>query len=526
MTGAAAPESLAVALHALTVDEIEQLARSAVPDCDAAPSESQDVGIGRREGAASRDFRYEQERLEFARDCALEESTQFGAVFRDRESGETISYAYWAQSAAAIYDQLELDLSGPNFRAAVRQKMAQRFRGLYAITGTARYKRLAERLEGARLKGGIFFNHQHKKIIKRWELKAGLNLYCPDDARENAKRLDKRYRPYLLECHKAGYRLQYCVLTTPSCAPGQLKKMQRMQFRRFRKRIIHARYPDGSLVFPEIKGALVVQESPLGWNGDWHAHLNVIFVVRDFLDFGKLRHHWRDHLHIDPPLGRGLEDEAAVDRCIGNALREIIKYAVAAVSAKSEEKATAHERRDAAGIRKDPARADPGESVLASADSPICDSDGSAVAQRPCGADRSVGAGSGDTGRGASAHRPAPPGMTEWVDEALIEYDSSNVGHHRTRTYGCLRGVAKPPKEELGQETFLGWRVLHAGGYRDEVPLLRSIPEKISTRQSAMERWIAMLRGLGLSGVEGAGTLGDSIPRDVLHTLEEKSDVL
>ena len=446
----------------LTPAGIEAVARLAVPEpisSSPAPDESPDVmSAAARPVAAAFDYRYTQERLELQLDCELEESQQAGAVFRDEQSGETISYAYWAQAAAAVYDQLELDVSGPNFRMAVRQKMAERFQDLHAKTGMLRYLRLAERLEGARKSSRLFYSTKHNKFVKRWDQKAGLNLYCPDDARSNAKRLDRRYRPFLLECHKAGYRLQYAVLTTPSRAPGDLKKMQRMQFRRLRRRILKAQHPDGSPVFPEIKGALVVQESPLGWNRDWHAHLNVLFVVDGYLDFGKLRSHWKDHLHIDPPLGRGLEDPAAVDRCIGNALREIIKYAVTAVSAKSEMKAAA-----------------------------------------------------------ADGDRPAPPGMLEWTDQELVEYDSANRGHHRTRTYGCLRGVEMPPREDPGQLIFVGWRQWRAGGYVHDLPLLRSIPGKISTRQSAEERWRAMLEGLALPGIRGAGTLGDTIPRDALH---------
>lgn len=457
--------SFAVDPRNLTPDEIESVARSAVPDLQQPrPPESPDVmSAAARKGAAAFDWAYQQDRLEFARDCELQESTEFGAVYRDDETGETISYAYWAQAAAALYDQQELDLSGPNFRAAVRRRMAERFRGLNARTGTDRYRRLAERLEGARKRGARYFNHKHQKFRTEWELKAGLNLYCPDDARDNAKRLDKRYRPALLAAHKSGYRLQYAVLTTPSCAPGQLKRMQRMQFRRLRRRILKAQYPDGSPVFPEIKGALVVQESPLGWNRDWHSHLNVLFVVDGFLDFGKLRQHWRDHLHIDPPLGRGIATEAELDKCIGSALREIIKYAVTAVSAKSEAKA-----------------------------------------------------------HGRSDDRPAPPGMTEWTDEELLEYDSANVGHHRTRTYGCLRGVPKPPKEDRGQETFLGWRQWHSAGYRDDLPLLKSILGKISPPPTGIDRWLSIKKGAGPPGLEGAGQLGHSIEREALHKALEQ----
>jgi hypothetical protein len=528
MRQAATTLSFAIDPRNLTAAEIEAVALSAVAEPAPPLADGLDVmstapGEGR---PPPRDFRYQQERLAFARDCAIEEAGQFGAVFRDQESGETISYAYWAQSAAA-QEQLELDLSGPNFRAAVRARLAVRFRGLHAKTCMRRYQRIAERLEKARQHARIAYSVKANKLIPFWDEKAGLARYCPDDAREEAMRVDRRYRPALLEAHRKGYKIYYCVLTSPNRGAGELKKMQRQQFKRFRS-LLQRRYEDGSLLFPEIEGALVVQESPLGWARDWHAHLNVIFVVRGRLDFKKLQKHWSHMLRISPPLAEGLEGEAA-ERCIGNALRELIKYAVAAVSAKSEQKAYGKEEgtNGDGGRRGHPAGRSDGQRDR-SAESGRCDveNDPDALAGSPALAGGCGGRDDGGVDPRKLRDDRTAPAMIDWTDEELIEWDTAQRGHRRTRSYGCLYGVPRPPKEDMGQLEFVGYRVLRGGGYRDFLAPVKFIPEDKSSGQSVMQRYISMLRGLALPGIRGAGTLGDSIERDALHRSEESQHVL
>lgn len=514
----------------LTPTEIEEVARSAVAEPAPPLAEGLDVmsaapGEGR---PPPRDFRYEQERLAFLRDCAIEEAGEFGAVFRDRESGETISYAYWAQSAAA-QEQLELDFSGPNFRAAVRARLAVRFRALYAKTSMRRYQRIAERLEKARQHARIAYSVTANKLIPFWDEKAGLARYCPDDAREEAMRVDRRYRPALLEAHRKGYKIYYCVLTSPNRGAGELKKMQRQQFKRFRS-LLQRRYDDGSLLFPEIEGALVVQESPLGWARDWHAHLNVIFVVRGSLDFKKLQHHWSHMLRIYPPLAEGLQGEAA-ERCIGNALRELIKYAVAAVSAKSEQKAHGKEEDDETdgdGRRDGHAAGWSGSQRdrAAASGRPDVENDSRVVAGSQQGLGGHDRGDDGGVDPGELRRSRTPPAMIDWTDDELMEWDTAQRGHRRTRSYGCLYGVPRPPKEDLGQLEFIGYRLLRGGGYRDFLAPVKFIPEDKSSGQSVIQRYISMIRGLALPGIRGAGTLGDSIPRDALHRIEETQQIL
>jgi hypothetical protein len=74
-----------------------------------------------------------------------------------------------------------------------------------------------------------------------------------------------------------------------------------------------------------------VLEAPLGESRDWHVHLNVILVVRGFLNWGQLRERWRWHLNV--------QKIAAAPGAIGAALTELIKYAVSATVAKSADHA-------------------------------------------------------------------------------------------------------------------------------------------------------------------------------------------
>jgi hypothetical protein len=107
--------------------------------------------------------------------------------------------------------------------------------------------------------------------------------------------------------------------------------------------------------------------------------------------------------------------------------------------------------------------------------------------------------------------------MLEWTGSELLEWLRAMRGFRRTRTYGCLFKIPKPKAEDLGKITWLG-PVAHDGSrYRLSSTLLESITEDKSTGLKGPEAYVAMLRGLALPGLRGAGSLGDSIPRDALH---------
>jgi len=207
--------------------------------------------------------------------------------------------------------------------------------------------------------------------------------------------------------------------------------------------------------FPEIKGALCVLEAPLGSARDWNVHLNVLLVVQGFLDYEKLRRKWFWNLEAKKlPVGPGV---------VKGALTELIKYAVAATVSKSAEKAA-----KAATLR-----------------------DGTP--------------------------REPPPPMLEWSGAELLEWLRAMRGFRRTRTYGCLFRLKRPEPEDLGQIIWLG-PIAHDGSrYRASAALLESITEDKSLGIVGPEAYVAMLRGLALGGLRGAGSLGEQIPRDALH---------
>lgn len=463
----------------LTVEEVEAVALSAVPAGAAPPEPQPDVmSAAEGEGRPPRQLELhrepldvQRERKEYYRWLDVQQSTEFGSVFTDRETGEVHSYAHWAPVAVEANQQLELELPGYSKNHVTRQGLAE------VITERAlpiarerqygiRYlSRCSEQLQQARWSGAYGYSLSKGKSVVFWDTKAGLSRLCPDDAREEAQRLSKKVLGPLEELQASDHALHYAVFTTPNTGPGGLRKEMASICRRFRNSILKAKHKDGSPVFPEIKGALCVLEAPLGSARDWNVHLNVILVVKGYLDYGKLRKIWHWDVEIKKlATGPGV---------VKGALTELIKYAVAATVAKSAEKARVAEG--------------------------LCD---------------------------GTEERPPPPPMLEWTGAELFEWLMAMRGFRRTRTYGCLYRLKRPEVEDLGQIVWLG-RVDHQGGrYRLSSALLDSIPEDKSSGQSVMQRYISMLRGLALPGIRGAGTLGDSIPRDALHRIDESQEIL
>lgn len=430
----------------------------------------------------------QRDRRDYYRWLQTEESTEFGSVFTDLATGEVHSYAHWAPTALEAHEQLELDLPGYSKNHHIRKQLANalseralpeaRQRGY----GVRYVMNLAERLEKARWSGAVGYSIAKGKSVVFWDEKAGLSRLCPDDAREEAMRLSRKVLEPLEALQGDGHALHYCVFTSPNAARGGLRREMVRICKAFRDRILKAKHPDGSSVFPEIKGALCVLEAPLGSARDWNVHLNVILVVDGYLDYKKLQHRW--HWNVE------MQKLANGPGVVRGALTELIKYAVAATVAKSAEKA------DAAEAEACSSRHPYGEPV-----------------------------GPGSSGQ-ASADRPKPPPMLEWTGAELFEWLMAMRGFRRTRTYGCLFRLKRPKAEDLGQIVWLGRLDYEGGRYRVRSALLESIPEDKSSGQSVTERYVSMLRGLALHGLRGAGALGASIPRDVLHTLDEKSDVL
>jgi hypothetical protein len=398
----------------------------------------------------------QRDRLDYYRWLQTEESKEFGAVFTDQATGETHSYAAWAPTALEAQEQLELDLPGYSKHHHIRRQLADALQQrVLPLCGGKWVHNYIDRLRGARWSGAYGYSLKAGKAVMFWDDKAGLSRLCPDDAREEAMRLSRKVLDPLealqadgVPGEGGGHALHYVVLTSPNAAPGGLRREMVAICRRFRNSILKATHADGSLIFPEIKGALCVLEAPLGSARDWNVHLNVILVVNGYLDYEKLRRRWHWNLEA-----RKLAKGPGVVR---GALAELIKYAVAATVAKSAQK--------------------------------------------------SLEAGS------APSDRPPPPPMLEWTGSELLEWLRAMRGFRRTRTYGCLFRLKKPKAQDLGQIVWLG-RVDYQGGrYRLSSALLGSIPEDKSIGLSAAERWLALKKALGLAGIAGAGSLGESIP--------------
>lgn len=400
-------------------------------------------------GVARDPLDVQRDRLDYYRWLQTEESKEFGAVFTDQATGETHSYAAWAPTAMQAQEQLELDLPGYSMHHAIRRQLAEAIeQRVLPLCGGKWVHNYIDRLRGARWSGAYGFSVSKGKAVMFWDDKAGLSRLCPDDAREEAMRLQRKVLDPLEALQVDGHALHYVVLTSQNAAPGGLRREMVSICRRFRHSILKAKHADGSLIFPEIKGALCVLEAPLGSARDWNVHLNVILVVKGYLDYEKLRRRWHWNLEA-----RKLAEGPGVVR---GALTELIKYAVAATVAKSAQK--------------------------------------------------SLEAGS------APSDRPPPPPMLEWTGAELLEWLRAMRGFRRTRTYGCLFRLKKPKAEDLGQIIWLGRVDYRAGRYRLSSALLDSIPEDKSMGLSAAERWLALKKALGLAGIAGAGSLGESIP--------------
>lgn len=345
-----------------------------------------------------------------ARSACVEDAGRFGATLAD-DSGLTRSYASFVPGALKLSEQLEQkELPGYTARASIRAALADKIEHeVFEVTRPRWLERYPLRLRTARQSGAFGVQVATGRPVVFWDSKAGLSRLCPDDAREEAMRLTRRNEPTLQRWVDSGlaHRITYAVFTIPNTAPRHLRGGMEAIFTRF-KRVIAK-----SGEFPQIKGSLCVLEAPLGAARDWNVHLNVLLLHDGFVDWGKVRRLWHWNVHLQQlPKAPG---------AIGSALRELIKYAVAATVSKSEEKAEA-------------------------------------------------AAGDGDD------YYQAPP-MLQWSALELAEWLHAFHGFRRTRSYGVLYNLERPQLEGLGAVAWLGRITWRAGRYWHRLVLLNSIPE-------------------------------------------------
>jgi hypothetical protein len=397
------------------------------------------------------EIRLDQADVYGARYQQPEASARFGELFVDQTTGELRSYASLIEPTARAAAQLELNLQHYGSRARIRQMLAEKIeREVVPVLPLPWIQKIPDKLRNARKTGTFGLNTESGRGIVLWDDKASLSRLCPDDAREEASRLQKKYLPQIERAWEDGCHVQYAVFTMPNFAQGELAAGMAKIFNRLRD-LLKRTDADGNKVFPEIEGALAVLEAPMGAYRDWNVHLNVMLVVRGFCDYEKLRRLWHWDVEFRKLPTGDIEG-------LRKSFRELIKYAVQATSEKSEHHAT----RD---------RSPELPPSLA------CDVSGETAGQG--GALQSPGDGTRAT---------APP-MLAWTGAELAEWLLAMHGFRRTRSYGCLYGAPKPAKADLSEFVWVGFVRWRDGRYRAHVRLLDSVPEDKSGVPDPLQRW-------------------------------------
>lgn len=311
-------------------------------------------------------------------------------------------------------------------------------------------------------KSGVWGRCKHTgDTIIAWDAKCGDLHLCPDEAREEQKRLAEKYLPALTSLDAAGYKIQKLVISPPNVSVNDyqldafncvtLAGAMQYLFRRFRD-VAFRSIKNGERQFP-IAGALGVLEAPLSAHGDWNVHLNVFVAIEPgkFFDWSAFREAlggWQLDIKtkqdmIEATTRRRLAagDNLATlndQDVFMQALLECIKYPVQTVAAKSGK----HD----------------GEWV-----------DGVFVS--------------------TETNTPVAPPMTRWPPERFLEWYRAQKGFRRTRGYGkdVLFGIKAPVRDkiDLDQVEFFGQVRFVGKGYVVEMPLVDLIPGDNSPKGDA-----------------------------------------
>lgn len=366
-----------------------------------------------------------------------EASARFGETLVDPATGEIRSYASLIDPVLKAQAQLEANLQHYSTRAQIRRMIADKIeREVAPIMPLPWIQKIPEKLRQARRTGTYGIHAESHKGIILWDDKASLSRLCPDDAREEASRLQKRYLPAIEEAWRDGCHVQYAVFTMPNFSRGDLAAGMKKICNRFRD-LIKRKDADGNRVFPEIEGALTVLEAPLAWDRSWNVHLNVMLVVRGFCDYAKLRRLWHWDVQFQKLPTGDVEH-------LRKSFRELIKYAVQATGEKSQHHADVYASRDANNDAN--TSTEPGT--------------------RAC----------------------APP-MLAWTGQELAEWLLAMHGFRRTRSYGCLYGAPKAEPASLDAFVWVGYVRQQNGRYVCRVRLLDSVPEDKSGVTDPRDRW-------------------------------------
>lgn len=225
---------------------------------------------------------------------------------------------------AFIEQEINNSFEGRTGRMEIRQRLAAYMERVYEHTGLKEYKERSIDLFKARKTGVIGLVADGRHVVA-WDEKVNCVRLCPDDAREDAKRLNRKYglQIYKLLSSNRGWRLFYCVYTDKNSAPGELLNGKRSIYKDFAG--LH-RTKWGKA---HIMGTFATQEDPLSASDDWNIHINALHLVSGDFDFKTLRQMWGRNVEIRQVQG-SIEE-------IAKSLMEIIKYAAKHVGEKSED---------------------------------------------------------------------------------------------------------------------------------------------------------------------------------------------
>lgn len=207
---------------------------------------------------------------------------------------------------------------------------------------------LVKRLRSCRMRGAVGRKPDGRFIVA-WESKCSLGRLCPDEARAETLRLIEKYvhdiRIWI--SRKPGRRVHYGVFTARNVPPGELAAEKRRLFDHFKAWLAHEYHacplePTGDgyartrrrklAAFPQVQGALVVQEDPLSASDDWNVHLNVLLLTEGRFDYGEARELWGSNLHF----------QVIEPGNLTRAVLEVVKYATQIVPTKSADKRDRH----------------------------------------------------------------------------------------------------------------------------------------------------------------------------------------
>ncbi len=220
--------------------------------------------------------------------------------------------------AHELTDEIEIDNLARARRREAEQAIAERYAAAGNRAGRWDLVELADSLKRCRQSGTVGVHGDGYVVC--WDHKCGVVRLCPDEAREEQRRLVERYVSFIQEWQAArpGRRIQYAVLTMHNFRPGRLAEGKRALFERFN---------EWRKQFPVIAGALVCQEDPLSARGDWNIHLNVILMLTGPFDWAAAREAWGCNVHFQQVRPANL----------AGSVLELVKYATQLTAEKSLE---------------------------------------------------------------------------------------------------------------------------------------------------------------------------------------------